>query len=71
MKRRYFISLFVGGLAFLALASSCDNYDDQPSQNKTSYTRTYKLPDPTNLSDEERATVDGIRAEYNSATANQ
>lgn len=71
MKKRYYIGLIIGGLALMTLSYSCDNYDEQPDLNNTSYTRTYKLPDPTNLSDEERATVDEIRAEYDSATVNQ
>ena len=52
-------------MAFTAtLFTSCEKYDEVPPTQKTKGTN-YKLPDPTTLSQEDRAVISAQEQEYN------
>ena len=52
-------------MAFIAtLFTSCEKYDEVPPTQKTKGTN-YKLPDPTTLSQEDRAVISAQEQEYN------
>jgi|GEM_PF-3255683 len=53
-------------LILAALAVACGKSEEEmvPLDDRTSSTKTYKMPNPTLLNSQESAIVDSIRAEY-------
>ena len=56
------VALVVTAVAAAAL-SGCDNYNETPPLNE-GYLRTYQMPDPVYLSDDDWAVVDSVADEY-------
>lgn len=65
MKRFIFFAIILSSLAL----SSCRNADELPPVNK-GYASTYIMPDPVNLTAEDRAYLEELEKEYNAATGN-
>ncbi len=62
-KTIYITAIMLIGMAGL---SSCNNPSELPPLD-TNYDNSFVLPEPTDLSIEERAYVDGLREEYRQA----
>lgn len=63
MKRIIFFAIAFSSL----LLSSCKSADELPPVNE-GYSSTYIMPDPVNLTAEDRAYLEELEKEYNAAT---
>lgn len=67
----HLLPLIMGGITVLAMAS-CSSEDEVPPRNDQAVTvKNYKMPDPTPLTNDDKATVDAIKDEYKKAVGEE